>query len=538
VSLAGLRDELRTYRRFVQGLRGYLRSTLTSESARDVIQRCQEAREENFLRLVERGIFSYPKSPYLPLFAMADCSFEDLRDSVSRNGLDPTLLALRRSGVYVSFDEFKGRVPIVREGRTFYVEAHDFDNPYLAADYYVESGGSTGVGTRVPHDLNHLAIQAAYEFVTYDAHDAHDIPCVVWRGVLPDGSGIDNVLRRARCGQVPQRWFSNTSPYDFRPSQAKYSLATLLTVALGRAFGKSLPWPTHVPVDRPELVARWVARALGEAGGCLVLAAASRALRVCLAARDEGLDLTGAVFRLGGEPMTPAKMAGIEATGARVFTTYGFSELGRVGMECSRRREINDLHLCDGICALVPHERRVDGTEVEVPAFNFTSILPTSPKILLNAESDDFGIIDQHPCGCPLSELGLATHLRQISSFRKLTGEGVTLVGSEMIEVLENVLPTRFGGSPLNYQLIEEEDDDGLTRLVLAIDPSVQLADESAVIDTILESLKQSSPMADSAQKIWRQAETFQVRRQKPMWTGRGKLMSLHVQKRYEQRAR
>ena len=529
----GLLEELKMYRHFVGGLPGYLHHPWTVESARTAVERCEAEREDHFLRLVERGIFGHSASPYLPLLKRADCSLEDIRQGVRRRGLESTLLELRRAGVHVTFDEFKGRQPIVRDGLELHVASNDFDNPFLQAHFYAQSGGSTGPGTRVPHDLDHLAIQSAYELLTYDAQGAVDVPCVIWRGVLPDGSGIDNILRRARYGHPPDRWFSNLRPWDLRPAMAKFSLATLFTVTLGRLSGARLPWPTYLPLDRAVDVARWVAEALARHGTCLVLAAASRGLRVCLAAQEAGLDLTGAIFRLGGEPMSAAKMAGIEATGARVFTTYGFSEMGRIGMDCSRGREINDLHLCTGVCALVEHERLVEGSDVQVPSFNFTSLLPSAPKILLNAESDDFGIVDRHDCGCPLHELGLETRLRRIASYRKLTGEGVTLVGSDMIDVLENVLPGRHGGSALDYQLIEEEDEQGLTRLILAIDPAVPLEDERAVVDTLLESLGRSSVMADSASQIWRQAETFKVRRQKPVWTGRGKLMSLHVQKRY-----
>ena len=42
---------------------------------------------------------------------------------------------------------------------------------------------------------------------------------------------------------------------------------------------------------------------------------------------------------------------------------------------------------------------------------------------------------------------GFTTHLREVRSYSKLTGEGVTLIGDEMIHLLEHVLPARFGGS-------------------------------------------------------------------------------------------
>src|SRR5207248_5736504 len=135
----------------------------------------------------------------------------------------------------------------------------------------------------------------------------------------------------------------------------------------------------------------------------------------------------------------------------------------------------------DGL-ALIQHSRPVPGAELTVDAFHFTTLLSTSPKLLLNVESDDYGLMETRSCGCPLESYGYTEHLRQIRSFRKLTGEGVTLVGSEMVHILEEVLPSRFGGSPLDYQLVEEEDEQGFTRLGLVVSPRIEIADEAAVI--------------------------------------------------------
>ena len=151
---------------------------------------------------------------------------------------------------------------------------------------------------------------------------------------------------------------------------------------------------------------------------------------------------------------------------------------------------------------------------------------------MLNVETDDYGSIEGRPCGCPLASLGFADHLRHIRSFSKLTGEGVSLVGSEMIRILEEVLPSLFGGSPLDYQLLEEEDRQGFTRLSLVVSPKIEIADENAVIEAVLQTLGQGSAGADLAQAVWRQAKTLQIKRMEPIWTSRGKLMPLRVARR------
>jgi hypothetical protein len=116
-----------------------------------------------------------------------------------------------------------------------------------------------------------------------------------------------------------------------------------------------------------------------------------------------------------------------------------------------------------------------------------------------------------------------------VRSFKKLTAEGVTLVGSDMERVIESVLPGRFGGSALDYQLAEEEDAQGYTRIVIRASPRLQIADEGAVVSAVLEGLRAASISADLAGRLWNQAGAIVVRREEPRLGGGGKLMPLHL---------
>ena len=69
---------MKRYGRFGWGLRGFLRHTITLEQARAIVRQRMEEREANFLRLVERGIFGYSRSPYLPLMNLAGCEMGDI----------------------------------------------------------------------------------------------------------------------------------------------------------------------------------------------------------------------------------------------------------------------------------------------------------------------------------------------------------------------------------------------------------------------------------------------------------------------------
>jgi hypothetical protein len=454
----------------------------------------------------------------------------DIRRMVHANGLEATLRALRDAGVYVSFEEYKGRTPLIRHGQVFDVGPRQFRNPFLKRHYEATTGGSTGVGTRVPQDLDHLAILGEYRLVTRDAHHVIDVPKAVWRGILPAGSGLNTVLPPSHFGRVPRKWFTPIVSNELQPA-LRFRLATYGIVAMSRLHGVPIPWPERVPLDRADIVARWAVDTIEAEGACLIDTPVSQALRVCLAARERGWRLDGATFKIAGEPVTPAKARGITESGARYFATYGFAEGGRVAMGCANPDGWCDVHVLKDGYALIAYPREVmEGGSVD--AFNVTSLLPTAPMLLLNMEIDDFGIVESRACGCALEALGYTDHLREIRSFGKLTGEGITLVGSEMLHVLEEVLPAAFGGSPLDYQLVEDEDSSGFTRLELIVSPRVRLTDEQAVVRTVLDALARSSVSADYARAIWAQAGTLRVTRAEPIWTGRAKFLPLHVRRR------
>jgi hypothetical protein len=518
------------YWRFARGLREFLRRPISVAEAQAIVCRRLAQREDSFLNMVERGVYEHPSSPYRLLLRQAGCELGDLRDLVHTRGLEGALRSLHDAGVYVTFEEFKGHAPIVRGGQVIEAGASAFDNPHLGRYYEVESGGTTGAGTRTALDLDQLAATAVNTILAYDAHGVLRVPTVMWYGILPASAGLASVLHSARIGATPEKWLSPITADDLRPS-VKNRLATGFVVAAGRLAGARLPWPELGSLDGVA-VARWAHARVRAHGACLIRTSVSLALRVANAARAEGLDLTGATFLGGAEPPTPAKVRGITASGARYVPNYFITEAGAVGMGCAQPVDGSDVHFYRDSLALIQCPRHVPGTALTVDAFSFTSLLPSASKLLLNVEMDDYGVVEERACGCPLERHGLTQHLREIRSFRKLTGEGMTLVGTEMVHILEDVLPARFGGSPLDYQLVEEEDPDGFTRLSLLVSPRVRIDDEQQVIDTVLEALGRGSVAADLARALWAKARTLRVVRAEPIWTARGKLMPLHLGQR------
>lgn len=523
-------EYLKTFAKFPLALRRFARHSLTLDEAKRIVRQRMERREERFLRIVERSIYGYPPSPYLALLEMAGCEPGDLREMVKQRGLEETLRALREAGVYVTFEEFKGRQPIVRHGMEIVVTPWDFDNPFARRHFAYQTGGSTGAASNVSADLDQIAARAPHDILTLAAHSMLDAPSAIWRGILPV-STLGSMLRRAHIGHLPERWFS---PIGWRDSKhwLKYGAATCYIILWMRLFGMRVPLPEIVHADQALVVARWVAETLKTHGQCLLYTQVSHAVRVCLAAQEAGFDLIGATIKGGGEPPTPAKVRQMERAGVRYISNYAMTEAGSIASGCAQPIDGSDVHLFKDAYALFAYPYTIEGTGITVPAFNLTTLLPTAPKLMLNVQMDDYGIIEERRCGCELETYGYTTHLRQIRSYSKLTGEGVTLIGTEMLRILEEVLPARFGGSPLDYQMMEAEDEQGFTRLYLVISPRVGIVDESTVIEVMLNALRQSSPMADAARTVWQHAQTIQVKRMEPVWTGRGKLMPLHIQRR------
>jgi hypothetical protein len=516
------------------GLRSFLRQRLTVARARDLIRQRFDRREEHFLGMLEAGIFTLPSSPYRPLLDLAGCSLSDLRQSVRTRGIEATLRRLCDEGVYVTFEEFKGRKPIVRHGKAWHVRPSDFYNPLRNTHYWIETGGTTGSAMRVSTDLNRVAVSASYLSIAHDAYGVGDAPTAVWRAMLPASAGLNFLLASAHAGNVPERWFTPLAARDLLSSR-KYPATTYAILGLGRLNGVRLPWPEHVPLSDARIVARWAAGAVASKGRCFISTSASMALRVCLAARAEGFNVRGLMFSGGGEPMTAAKASGIREAGADCRPSYFTTESGALGMSCANPVDSNDQHFLPDSSALIQRTREVPGSTSTIDAFCVTTLLPSSSYVMLNVELDDYGRIETRRCGCAFEELGFTEHIRQIRSFRKLTGEGVSLVGSDMEHILGSVLPDTFGGSALDYQLSEEEDHRGLTRLRLIVSPRVQLHDEHAVIDTVLRGLTACGAGADHARASWQEAGTLEIVRREPTWTDHGKLMPLHIAARRSQ---
>jgi hypothetical protein len=524
--------KLGAYARFCFGLRGFLRDQITIEESVAVLQERMRRREENFLRIVKRGVFENEKSPYLPLLQMTKYSYKDVESLLGKYGVEGALRALKDDGIWVGIDEFKGTTPLVRDGQSFHVKESDFDNPYLHEAYEVESGATRSAGTRIRIDYEFLRDKTVNDAYILNMHGVLKNPIASWFPLYPGAPGINSTLRFNKLGNPPERWFSQVARGSHKvPLENR--LGTNYLLLLGRFMGAKIPKPEFVNLNDASSVARWAAQTLTSTEVCMIYTFASSAVRVCQAAKEHNLDIKGTRFFVTGEPLTPKKREIIESLGGLAVPIYGISEGGVLAAGCMNAEESDDCHIYKDSYAVIQRKRSVSHSDVLVNAFLFTSLLPSSPKILLNVEMGDYGNVRERKCGCPFDELGYFEHISNIRSFEKLTGEGVTFVDTDFVKIIEEILPAKFGGGATDYQVVEEEDGSGLTRLIILVSPRVGEVRDEEVLQVFMGELFKGdtgpASWAETGTRMWRQAHTVSVKRTRPVATKRGKILPFHI---------
>ena len=292
-------------------------------------------------------------------------------------------------------------------------------------------------------------------------------------------------------------------------------------------MGPALPMPEYTPLADAGVVARWLAEKKAQGTPAYLDAAVSSGVRVCLAARELGLDIAGTLMRVTGEPFTDARARIMAETGVRAVGAYHMAEVGRLGAPCPAATAVDEVHLASDTIALLQRERPV-GT-ASVGALYCSTLHPAVPKMMLNVELGDYGVLGERACGCPFDRLGLRQHLHTIRSYEKLTSEGMHFVGTELLRLLDEVLPQRFGGAATDYQLVEEEVG-GLPKISLVVSPSVGEIDEAQLVRVALETLGSARRGADLMAGFWSHAETLRVVRREPYATRGAKVLSLHIE--------
>jgi hypothetical protein len=515
--------------RLLWNLPSFLRTPIRPDQARPILRRRLEQREADFLDLMRRTVFGAAPSPYRALLAHAGCAYEDLATLVRGAGVEGALRALYRRGVYLTADEFKGRRPVVRGSFSMTALPTQFGNPFTTVHVPTQSSGSRGARTAAGIDLTHLRDQAVGLTLFLEARGA-----ARWAhahcGVL-GGSALHAMLRLSCAGLPPRAWFSHVDPAT-PDLHARYRWSVRVVRWGSWLSGRPFGYPRYVRPDDPLPLVEWIAQVRREGLVPHLRATPSTAVLTCQAALNAGVDVSGTEFTVGGEPLTATRAALIARAGARAVPQYASVESGHVGYGCLAPSAVDDHHLLGDLQAVIQPGAEAHGSSLHPDAVLLTSLRPSAPFILLNVSSGDVGRVEDRSCGCPLEALGWRSHLHTIRSHEKLTTAGMTFLDADLVRILEETLPARFGGGPTHYQLVEEESQDGRPLLRLLVHPTVGPVDPDAVADAFFAAIGAGPGAAHLMELFWRTAGVLRVQRQAPLMTATGKILHLHQDRR------
>ena len=303
IDSATLLQDARTYPRFVGGLRRFLRDPMTLDECRSVVRETIAGREQSFLQLLERAVYANPRSPYRALLGHAGAELEDVARLVDSEGLEGALDRLHEAGVHLALDELRGRVPVRRGSLELHFTFADLANPLVTGVFTGRSGGSRSLGRVNLLNFDLFAHQAAYWGAFLFAFGLSSRPFAVWYPpVIP---GINLILCEGKLDRRPERWFL-PSPLLHGAGSLKEGLLVATASALGRVTGGALLFPRHLPPARAVEVVKWLAEKRDAGTPGLLAATPSSSVRVCLAAAEHGIDISGSFFRMARE-RNPAK---------------------------------------------------------------------------------------------------------------------------------------------------------------------------------------------------------------------------------------
>jgi hypothetical protein len=494
-------------------------------------------RNSNFITIVEKGIFENDKSPYKQMLQSAGIHKDDVKKWVENDGIEKTLVHLLNEGIYFTVDEFKGKKDVIRNGIKFKCSESDFDNPYVKEAYEVRSGASRSAGTRVRIDFEYLTKRAMYDAYLLGMFGLMNSPIANWFPLFPGAPGINSSLRFSKIGNPPKKWFSQVKARQIKVNWEKV-LGAKLIFTIARLYGVPIADPEYVDLNSAHIIASWASNMCSEYSKCVIYTFAASAVRICLAAQENNINIKGTFFLVTGEPLTEKKKSEIENTGAKAIPVYGISEAGVVAAGCNCNDcgiQSDHCHLYKDSTALILHNYIDSQRDLSVDSFLFTNLMFESPKILLNVGMGDYGHVEEKETDCEFGKMGFSTHLSGIRSYEKLTGEGVTFVDTDFMNIIENKLPERFGGSSTDYQLIECEEQGGLNKLKLLVNPKIKDIDEEQLKSAFIYYLKNSKASPESWTQsgtvMWEQVDIIKIERKEPVTTRSGKIIPFFVTK-------
>lgn len=514
---------VRTLRRTAK-LQEFVRNRVSLEDCRQSVLEKSRNRTDNFLHCLKTLIYENKDSPYAYLLDLSHISFLDIERVVSRQGVEPALQWLRQEGVYITSEEFKGKKAVIRKGSRFSFSPELFRNRRSDSMGEVHGGGSTGSALTISWTTDYLIERLIHEALIFEEHRLFDAPLALWFPPFPSQLAL-YPLRLLKLGIVPRAWFSQA---DIRvKSPLKRVIQTLYSWYTDRYIFQRVI-PQYVPLADAVCIAEWASQMIREHTICSIHTFVSGAVRIVKAAAEKNLRIQGTTFYVVGEPLTPQRRREIEDQGGNVIETYYFTEGGLAGASCVSLSKRGDggIHFFKDSFAVIQHRRDIEQLGQSVDPFLFTSLYPACPVVMLNCENGDYGSIENSECDCSWRDYGYDQVLHSIRSHEKITAEGGTCYIADITTILENDFPRIFGGSSIDYQLVEEKKD-GMGLLTVYVHPHVGGFDEPRMKKQLFSQLSSNADQ-DTCINMWQQVDTIRFIRHLPLATARGKTLSFY----------
>ena len=507
------RPRVATLLRLAAGAARYAAHRPNGEQARRRFGARLGRRSQRFLAMLDDAVWRHPESPWRHLLVAAGIEPADVARLVSDEGIDGALEVLARSGVRASAAELRGMVPIQRGSLALAVCAEDFHNPLLIdRSISARTSGSSGRRVAAPYSWELFAEEADAERLLFEAHAAAGDPVALWYPAPPGIAGLHNAILHWRFSRPVTRWFSQTPAARWREAPGLRAMHMAIA-AFGTLLGSGAP--CHLSLDRAMVVAEWLAEGVRSGERRVLKTFPSSATRVAAAALSAGLDLSGQLVFTGGEPLTVERLALLQSVGLVGLPRYAATELGTAAGACGDPDRAGEMHLYLDRLAVLAGGR--SAPKEPAPPINdvlaFTSLTPSAPLVLLNAELGDRGSLRHGACSCALGTAGCSLLVSDVSAPEKFAAEGVKLFAAQLAEKAAGLIVAE-GGTADDVQVWWRERDTVPTRLTIVIDPRLRL-DTERFERNLLECVG-ALPGGSLAPQLWRTAGTIHVVRALP----------------------
>ena len=295
----------------------------------------------------------------------------------------------------------------------------------------------------------------------------------------------------------------------------------------GRLAGVPLPRPSGTRRPSPEPIVRWMAEC--SAPGRRPTSTPFPAPQSASARPPEapGVDLHGDPVHVSGEPRpgpdSPSSQRWREDV-PRLGREAGWTSVTAASPPGNRRDPLSD-----DLRAVIQPEGPTAESRPASTALLFSTLRPTLPSCCSNVTSEimprSTGAL-RMPARAPGAGRRTST---PSGATRSSPREASGCSRHDLDRVPRAGAPRSLRGGPTDYQLVEDEVDDGQPRLRLVVDPAVGPLDHRAVTEAFLGALADGAGGARVMELALRQAGVLEVEHRPPIPTPSGKILHLHA---------